>query len=109
MEAGSLDGDSAPCSRQAWRLAAWMVILKPASDSKWICVDFMDLGMFWGEKVFQPVRRDYAGVVALKKLCHLGTSIPMTEPGGLQTWRLAAWMVILHRAAGRHGGWQLGW
>ena len=36
----SLDGDSAPCSRQAWRLAAWMVILQPAGDSKWICVDF---------------------------------------------------------------------
>ncbi len=51
MEAGSLDGDSAPCSRQAWRLAAWMVILQPAGDSKWICVDFMDLGVFWGEKV----------------------------------------------------------
>ena len=43
---------------QAWRLAAWMVILQPAGDSKWICVDFMDLGMFWGEKVAnlcQPV------------------------------------------------------
>ena len=46
MESGSLDGDSASCSRQAWRLAAWMVILQPASDSKWIYVDFMDLGMF---------------------------------------------------------------
>ena len=50
MEAGSLDGDSAPCSRQAWRLAAWMVILQPASDSKWICVDFMDLGVSGGRK-----------------------------------------------------------
>ena len=58
MEAGSLDGDSAPCSRQAWRLAAWMVILQPAGDSKWICVDFMDLGLFWGEKVSQPVAAD---------------------------------------------------
>ena len=57
MEAGSLDGDSAPCSRQAWRLAAWMVILQPASDSKWICMDFMDLGMFWGEKVYPLWRR----------------------------------------------------
>ena len=51
MEAGSLDGYSAPCSRQTWRLAAWMVILQPAIDSKWTCVDFIDLGMFWGEKV----------------------------------------------------------
>ena len=54
MEAGSLDGGSAPCSRQAWRPAAWMVILQPANHSKWICVDFMDLGVFWGEKVFAP-------------------------------------------------------
>ncbi len=51
MESGSLDGDSAPCSRQAWRLAAWMVILQPANDSKWIYVDFMDLGVFWWKKV----------------------------------------------------------
>ena len=51
MESGSLDGDSAPCSRQARRLAAWMVILQPATDSKWIYVDFMDLGVFWGKKV----------------------------------------------------------
>ena len=50
MESGSVDGDSAFCSRQAWRLAAWMVILQPANDSKWICVDFIDLGVFWGEK-----------------------------------------------------------
>ena len=71
MEAGSLDGDSAACSRQAWRLAAWMVILQPANDSKWICVDFMDLGMFWGEKVCQPVTRDYTGVVALKEFAIL--------------------------------------
>ena len=91
MEAGSLDGVSAPCSRQAWRLAAWMVILQPATASTWICMDFMDLGVFWGEKVFQSVRLDYTGVVALKKPCNLGTSIPMTEPGGLQAWRLAAW------------------
>ena len=55
MESGSLDDDSALCSRQAWRLAAWMVILQPASDSRWIHVDFIDLGVFWGEKVFQPV------------------------------------------------------
>ena len=112
MEAGSLDGDSAPCSRQAWRLAAWMVILQLAVDSKWICVDFMVSGVFWGEKVANlrdGIRRDYTGVVALKKPCNLGTSILMTEPGGLQAWRLAAWMVILHPAAGRHGGWQLGW
>ena len=33
----------------------------------------------------------------------------MTEPRGLQSWKLAAWIVILHPAAGRHGGWQLGW
>ena len=58
MESGSLDGDSAPCSRQAWRLAAWMVILQLAIDSRWIYGDFMDLGVFWGEKVFQPVRTD---------------------------------------------------
>ena len=57
MEAGSLDGDSAPCSRQAWRLAAWMVILQPANDSKWICVDFIDLGVFWGQKVANLCRR----------------------------------------------------
>ena len=54
MVSGSLDGDSAPCSRQAWRLAAWMVLV-PAGDSEWICVDFIDLGVFWGEKVSQPV------------------------------------------------------
>ena len=65
MEAGSLDRDSAPCSRQAWRLAAWMVILQLASDSKWICVDFMDLEVLWEEKVSQPVAADYTGVVAL--------------------------------------------
>ena len=43
MESGSLHDDSAPCSRQAWRLAAWIVILQPASDSdsKWFCVDFI--------------------------------------------------------------------
>ena len=35
-----------------------MVILQPANDSKWILVDFMDLGMFWGEKVCQPVAQD---------------------------------------------------
>ena len=58
MEAGSLDGDSVPCSRQAWRLAAWMVILQPANDSKWICMDFMDLGVCWGEKVSRPVAPD---------------------------------------------------
>ena len=51
MESGSVDGDSALSSRQAWRLAAWMVILQPASDSKWICMDFMDLEVFWGERV----------------------------------------------------------
>ena len=62
MESGSLDGDSALCSRQAWRLAAWMVILQPARDSTWIHVDFMHLGVFWGERVFQPVRRDYTGL-----------------------------------------------
>ena len=54
-----MDADSAPCSRQAWRLAAWMVILEPAGDSKWICVDFIDLGVFWGERVIQPVKPDY--------------------------------------------------
>ena len=76
MESGSLDGDSAPCSRQAWRLAAWMVTLQLASDSdsEWICVDFMDLGVFWGEKVSQPVAADYTGVVALLEVCNLGTS-----------------------------------
>ena len=58
MEASSLDGDSAPCNRQAWRLAAWMVILQPAGDSMWICVDFMDWGLFWGEKVSRPVAAD---------------------------------------------------
>ena len=76
MEAGSLDGDSAPCSRQAWRLAVWMVILQPASDSDWICVDFMDLGVFWGRKLgslWRPVTRDYTGAVPLKKPCNLGT------------------------------------
>ena len=41
MEGSSLDGDSAPCSRQAWRLAAWMVILQPASDSNRIYMDFI--------------------------------------------------------------------
>ena len=61
-------------------------------------MDFMDFGMFWGEKVSQPVAADYTGVVALKKPCNLGTSIPMTEPGSLQAWRLAAWMVILQPA-----------
>ena len=69
-----------------------MVILQPASDSKWICMDFMDLGVVWGEKVSRPVAPDYTGVVALKKPCNLGTSILMTEPGDLQAWRLAASM-----------------
>ena len=68
----------------------------------------MDLGVFWEEKVSRLEIPDYTGVVALKKPCNLGTSILMTEPGGLQAWMLAAWMVILHPAAGRHGGWQLG-
>ena len=43
------------------RLAAWMVTLQAAIDSKWICMDFIDLGVFWGEKVAnlcQPVRPD---------------------------------------------------
>ena len=62
MDASSLDGDSAPCSRQAWRLAAWMMILQPAGDSKWICVDFMDLGLFLGERVSRPAARDYTGL-----------------------------------------------
>ena len=55
-----------------------MVILEPAGDSKWICVDFIDSGVFWGEKVGwqrgwpwpgvgQLAARDYTGVVALKK------------------------------------------
>ncbi len=49
-----------PGGLQAWRLAAWMVILQPASDSdsKWICVDTMDLGVFWGGEGCQPGRRD---------------------------------------------------
>ena len=95
MEAGSLDGDSALCSRQAWRLAAWRVILQPAAGCKWRWMEFMDLRAFWGQKVAnlcRPVRPDYTGVVALKKPCNLGTSILMTEPGGLQAWRLAASM-----------------
>ena len=50
-----------PGSLQAWKLAAWMVILEPAGDSKWICVDFIDLGMFWGEKVTQPVKTGLHG------------------------------------------------
>ena len=58
MEASSLDGDSARCSRQAWKLAAWMVILQPASDSKWICVDFMDSGGPGSGALWQPVARD---------------------------------------------------
>ena len=73
-----------------------MVILQLAVDSKWICVDFMVSGVFWGEKVANlrdGIRRDYTGVVALKKPCNLGTSILMTEPGGLQAWRLAASMM----------------
>ena len=55
MESGSLDCDPALWCKQAWRLAAWMVILQPAIDSEWICMDFMDLGVFWGEKVSRPV------------------------------------------------------
>ena len=98
-----------------------MVILQPASDSdsKWICVDFMDLGVFWGENVFRPVRTDYTGVVALKKPCNLGTSILMSEPAGMesgsvdgdsalcsrQAWRLAAWMVILQPASDSDSKW----
>ena len=30
---------------------------------------------------------------------NLGTSLLMTQPGGLQAWRLAAWIVILHPEA----------
>ena len=44
--------------RHGWGLAAWMVFLQPANDSKWICVDFIDLGVFWGEGVSQPVAAD---------------------------------------------------
>ena len=66
-----MDGDSAPCSRQAWKLTAWTVILQPAGDSKWICVDFIDLGVFWGEKVSRPAGRDYTGVFALKEFAIL--------------------------------------
>ncbi len=51
MEAGSLDGDSAPCSRQAWRLAAWIVILQPAGDYKCTC-GFHGLGSVLGGEVF---------------------------------------------------------
>ena len=31
------------------------------ADSEWICMDFMDLGVFWGRKLgglWQPVGRD---------------------------------------------------
>ena len=63
--AGSVDGDSAACSaacsRQSRRLAAWMVVLQPAGDSKRICVDFMDLCVFLEEKVSRPVTRDGTG------------------------------------------------
>ena len=45
-----------------------------------------------GPEVGHPVAPDYTGVVALEKPCNLGTSILMTEPGGLQAWRLAASM-----------------
>ncbi len=90
MEAGSLDGDSGADVRG--------------------CHGF---GSILWEKVRRDIktrlRRDYTGGVVIKGVCNLGTSILMTEPGGLQAWRLAAWMVILHPAAGRHGGWQLGW
>ena len=41
----------------------------------------------------RDVAQDYTGVVALKKPCNLGTSILMTEPGGLQACRLAASMM----------------
>ena len=47
-----------PGGLQAWRLAAWMVILEPAGASKWICVDFIDLGVFWGEKVSPGITRE---------------------------------------------------
>ena len=47
-----------PGGLQAWRLAAWMVILEPAGDSKWICVDFIYLEVFWGGRVIQPVTPD---------------------------------------------------
>ena len=33
-----------------------------SDDCKWLCLDFMDLGVFWGKRVFQPVRRDYTGL-----------------------------------------------
>ena len=39
------------------------------------------------------IKPDYTGVVPLLELCNLGTSILMTEPGGLQSWRLAASMM----------------
>ena len=113
MEAGSLDGDSAPRSKQAWRLAAWMVILQPA-------VDFLDLcefHRFLGPEVGRPITTRLDRRCSPKGVCNLGTSILMTEPGwrpaameagsldgdsapcSRQAWRLAAWMVILQPAS----------
>ena len=36
-----------------------MVILQPAINSKWICVDFIDLGVCWGRNLGG---RDYTGL-----------------------------------------------
>ena len=52
MEPGSVDGDSALCSRQAWRLAAWMVISQPANDSKLILYGFHGFGSVLGGEGF---------------------------------------------------------
>ena len=72
------------------------------------------------EKVFQPVRPDYTGVVALQKPCNIGSSILTTEPGGLQAvcWQLRWWQAGMEAGslAGDSAacsleagwGWQLG-
>ncbi len=83
MEAGSWDGDSAACSslEAGLGLAAWMLVAR-----------MLGIGLHGSRG---PIR----------SLQSWNLQNLMTEPGGLQAWRLAAWMVILQPAA----AWKLGW
>ena len=95
MEAGSLDDDYDDECVDFMDLVVFCVILSGFVWISWIP------GARGRATCGNRIKPDYTGVVPQLELCNLGTSILMTEPGGLQAWRLAAWMVILHPAAGR--------
>ena len=59
------------------------------NDSRWSCVDFMNLGVFWG-RMFPPGLDGSRGPIRSLQSGNLQNL--MTEPGGLQAWRLAASM-----------------